>query len=93
MRTARQLENVIDRKPTRYRLNQYGSQFDNKDALDTHQKKEELNRREEVMKEATADGGSGVSAKLGDELKLADTLKQHQSFIQERLTEANKQKE
>ena len=32
-------------------------------------------------------------AKLNDELKLADALKQHQSFIQEGLTEAQKQKE
>ena len=79
------IENVIDRKATRYRLNQYGSQFDNKDALDI-QKKQELNRREEVMKEASSDGGS-VRAKLDD------TLKQQQSFINERLAEANKQKE
>ena len=84
------IENLIDRKATRYRLNQDSSQFDNKDALDI-QKKQELNRREEVMKGAMSDGGSG-RAKLGDELKLADTLKQHQSFIQERLTET-KQKE
>ena len=85
------IENVIDRKATRYRLNQYGSQFDNKDALDI-QKKQELNRREEVIKEASSDGGS-VRAKLDDELKLADTLKQQQSFINERLAETNKQKE
>ena len=85
------IENVIDRKATRYRLNQYGSQFDNKDALDI-QKKQELNKREEVMKEASSDGGS-VRAKLDDELKLADTLKQQQSFINERLAETNKQKE
>ena len=85
------VENVIDRTATRYRLNQYGSQFDNKDALDI-QKKQELNRREEVMKGAMSDGGS-VRAKLNDELKFADALKQHQSFIQERLTETNKQNE
>ena len=35
---------IEDRKATRYRLNQYGSQFDTKDALDI-QKKQELNRR------------------------------------------------
>ena len=75
------IENVIDRKATRYRLNQYGSQFDNKDALDI-QKQQELDRRGEVMKGAMSDVGS-VRAKLNDELKLADTLKQHQSFIQE----------
>ena len=85
------IENVIDRKATRYRLNQYGSQFDNKDALDI-QKKQELNRRGEVMKGAMSDADS-VRAKLDDELKLADTLKQHQSFIQEGLAETNKQKE
>ena len=85
------VENVKDRKATRYRLNQYGSQFENEDALDI-QKKQELNRREEVMKGAMSDGGS-VRAKLKDELKLADTLTQHQSFIQERLTETNKQNE
>ena len=28
------IENMIDRRATRYRLNQYGSQFDNKYALD-----------------------------------------------------------
>ena len=50
-------ENVIHRKATRYRLSQYGSQFDYKDALDIF-KKQELNRR---------DRGS-VSAKLVDEL-------------------------
>ena len=44
------------------------------------------------MKGAMSDGGS-VRAKLGDDLKLADTLKQHLSFIQERLMETNKQKE
>ena len=32
------IENVIDRRATRYRLNQYGSQFDNKDALDIQKK-------------------------------------------------------
>ena len=85
------IENVIDRKATRYRLHQYGSQFDDKDALDI-QKKRELNRREEVMKGAMSDADS-VRAKLNDELKLADTLKQHQSFIQEGLAETNKQKE
>ena len=85
------IENVIDRKATRYRLNQYGSQFDNKDVLDI-QKKQELDRRGEVMKGTMSDDGS-VRAKLNDELKLADTLKQHQSFIQEGLTEAQKQKE
>ena len=85
------IENVIDRKATRYRLNQYGSQFDNKDVLDI-QKKQELDRRGEVMKGAMSDDGS-VRAKLKNELKLADTLKQHQSFIQEGLTEAQKQKE
>ena len=85
------IENAIDRKATRYRLSQYGSQFDNKDALDI-QKKQELNRREEVMKEASSDCGS-VGAKLDDELRLADTLKQRQSFINERLAETNKQKE
>ena len=85
------IENVIDRKATRYRLNQYGSQFDNKDVLDI-QKKQELDRRGEVMKGAMSDDGS-VRAKLNDELKLADTLKQHQSFIQEGLAETNKQKE
>ena len=85
------IENVIDRKATRYRLNQYGSQFDNKDVLDI-QKKQELDRRGEVMKGAMSDAGS-VRAKLDDELKLVDTLKQHQSFIQEGLTEAQKQKE
>ena len=85
------IENVIDRKATRYRLNQYGSQFDNKDVLDI-QKKQELDRRGEFMKGAMSDDGS-VRAKLNDELKLADTLKQHQSFIQEGLTEAQKQKE
>ena len=42
---------MIDRKATRYRLNQYGSQFDNKGALDI-QKKQELDRRGEVMKGA-----------------------------------------
>ena len=84
------IENVLDRKATRYRLNQHGSQFDSEDALDI-QKKQELNRRE-VMNGAMSDGGS-VRAKLNNELKLADTLKQHQSFIQERLTETNKQKE
>ena len=46
------IENVIDRRARRYRLNQYGSQFD-KDALDI-QKKEELSRREEVKKEASS---------------------------------------
>ena len=85
------IENVIDRKATRYRLNQYGSQFDNKGALDS-QKKQELDRRGEVMKGAMSDTVS-VRDKLNDELKLADTLKQHQSFIQEGLTEAQKQKE
>ena len=85
------IENVIDRKATRYRLNQHGSQFDNKDVLDI-QKKQELDRRGEVMKGAMSDDGS-VRAKLNDELKLADTLKQHQSFIQEGLTGAQKQKE
>ena len=84
------IEHVIDRKATRYRLNQYGSQFDNKGALDI-QKKQELNRRGEVMKGAMSDADS-VRAKLNDELKLADTLKQ-QSFIQEGLAETNKQKE
>ena len=84
------IENVIDRKATRYRLNQHGSQFDNKDVWDI-QKKQELNRRE-VMKGTMLDGGS-VRAKLDDALKPADTLKQHQSFIQERLMETNKQKE
>ena len=69
----------------------YGSQFDNKDALDI-QKKQELNRRGEVMKGAMSDADI-VRAKLTDELKLADTLKQHQSFIQEGLAETNKQKE
>ena len=44
------------------------------------------------MKGAMSDGGS-VRAKLDNELKLADTLKQHQSFIHERLMETNKQKE
>ena len=44
------------------------------------------------MKEASLDRGS-VTAKLDDELKLADTLKQHQSFIEEGLMEAKKQKE
>ena len=44
------------------------------------------------MKGAMSDDGS-VRAKLNDELKLADTLKQHQSFIQEGLAETNKQKE
>ena len=85
------IEHVIDRKATRCRLSQYGSQFDNKDALDI-QKKQELNRREEVMKGTMSNSGS-VRAKLNDELKLADTLKQHQSFIQEGLAETNKQKE
>ena len=28
------IANVIDRRATRYRLSQYGRQFDNKDALD-----------------------------------------------------------
>ena len=84
------IENVIDRKATRYRLNQYGSQLDNKGALDI-QKKQELDRRGEVMKGAMSDVGS-VRAKLNDELKLADTLKQHQSFIQEGLTETNTRK-
>ena len=79
------IENVIDRKATRYRLNQYGSQFDNKDVLDI-QKKQELDRRGEVMKGAMSDDGS-VRAKLNDELKLADALKQHQSFIQGELAE------
>ena len=31
-------ENVIDRKATRYRLNQYGSQFEKKDALEIQKK-------------------------------------------------------
>ena len=44
------------------------------------------------MKGAMSDVGS-VRDKLNDELKLADTLKQHQSFIQEGLTEAQKQKD
>ena len=85
------IENVIDRKATRHRLNQYGSQFDNNGALDI-QKKQELDRRGEVMKGTMSDDGS-VRAKLNDELKLADTLKQHQSFIQEGLAETNKQKD
>ena len=45
------IENVIDRRATRYRLSQYGSQFDKKDAFDIQ--KEELSRREEVKKEAS----------------------------------------
>ena len=50
------IEDVIDRRAARYKLNQYGSRFDNKDALDV-QKKEELSRREEVKKEASTDIG------------------------------------
>ena len=73
---------MIDRRATRYRLTQEGSQFDTKDALDI-QKKEELNRRGNVMKETSS---GGVSA------ELEDTLKQQHTFINERLMEVNKQK-
>ena len=41
------------------------------------------------MKGATSDGGS-VRGKMDNELKLADALKQHQSFIHGRLMETNK---
>ena len=58
------IENVIDRKATRYRLNQYGSQFDNNGALDI-QKKQELDRRGEVRKGAMSDADS-VRAKLNE---------------------------
>ena len=78
------IENVIDRRATRYRLNQYGSQFDNKDALDI-QKKEELSRREEVKKEASV--GRGIFGEIGD------TFKQQMAFVDERLMEVNRQKE
>ena len=78
------IENVIDRRATRYRLNQYGGQFDNKGALDT-QKKEELRRREEVKKEASS--GRGIFDEIGD------TFKQQMAFVDERLMEVNRQKE
>ena len=85
------IENVIDRKATRYRLNQYGSQFDNKDVLDI-QKKQELDRRGEVMKGAMSDDGS-VRAKLNDELKLADTLNETTPVFHSRRIGGNKQTE
>ena len=78
------IENVIDRRATRYRLNQYGSQFDNKDALDI-QKKEELSRREEVKKDSSS--GKGIFKEIGD------TFKQQMTFVDERLMEVNRQKE
>ena len=76
--------NVIDRRAIRYRLNQYGSQFDNKDALDI-QKKEELSRSEEVKKEASS--GRGIFDEIGG------TFKQQMAFVDERLMVANRQKE
>ena len=47
------IENVIDRKATRYRLNQYGSQWDNKDSLGLLNQ-ESMKRKEELRKAETS---------------------------------------
>ena len=61
------IEDVIDRKATRYRLNQYGSQWDNKDSLgllnqETMKRKEELRKAETASSSRITSRSSSKSA-------------------------------
>ena len=56
------IEDVIDRKATRYRLNQYGSQWDNKDSLGLLNQ-ETMKRKEELRKAETTASSSRITSR------------------------------
>ena len=55
------IEDVIGRKATRYRLNQYGSQWDNKDSLGLLNQ-ETMKRKEELRKAETTASSSRITS-------------------------------
>ena len=63
------IEDVIDRKATRYRLNQYGSQWDNKDSLGLLNQ-ETMKRKEELRKAKTTASSSRITSQSSSKCPL-----------------------